>query len=194
MSFKILHLDTSGRTKGSHSRPLSAQLVSRLRAKHEDTTVTYRDLSKGVPFVDQETLLCFNNVPRAASRTRTSMLSDSMVKELIEANALVVGLPIYNFSVPACMKAYFDLIARVGVTFKYTESGVKGLIPNKKVYLVVTSGGTSIGSEADFCVNYVKFFLAFLGITDVEVIEADQLMLPAGEQKIAKAKEQIEAI
>ncbi len=193
MSFKILHLDTSGRIKDSASRPLSAQLVSRLREKHKDTTVTYRDLAKGVPFIDEETLLCFLNAPRVVSRTRTSMVSDSMTKELLDADALVIGLPIYNFSVPGCLKAYFDLIARAGLTFKYTESGAEGLVPNKKVYLVVTSGGTPIGSDADFCVKYVKFFFAFLGITDVEVIKADKLML-APEEQLAKAKEQIAAI
>ena len=112
---------------------------------------------------------------------------------LLEADVLVIGAPIYNFSIPASLKAYFDLVARAGLTFKYTENRPEGLLKNKKAYIVVSSGGTEIGSDIDFAGNYIKHFLGFLGITDVEFVKLDQLMF-GSEPKIESAHKVIEAI
>ena len=89
---------------------------------------------------------------------------------------LVIGLPIYNFSVPAAMKAWIDQIARVGVTFNYSENGPVGLMKKKRAIILLASGGTKVGSDIDFASEYMKHILGFIGITDVTIIAADALM------------------
>ncbi|MCL4159185.1 UNVERIFIED_CONTAM: hypothetical protein GTU68_012362, partial [Idotea baltica] len=127
---------------------------------------------------------------RTEKQKNALKLSDELTNELINADVLVISAPIYNFSVPASLKAYFDLIARAGITFKYGEEGPIGLLKNKKAYIVIAGGGTEIGSEMDFAGNYIKHFLGFIGITDVEFVKLDQLMF-GSESKIAAANKKI---
>ena len=91
----------------------------------------------------------------------------------------MIGLPIYNFSVPAAFKAWIDLVARAGLTFSYSENGPKGLLEGKRAVLAIASGGTAVGSEIDFATDYAKHVLGFIGITDVDVVAADQLAIDA---------------
>ena len=147
-----------------------------------------------MPFIDDTILdALFVQGERTKEQKDTLKLSDELVNEVIDADVLVIGSPIYNFSVPASLKAYFDLIARVGLTFKYGETGPIGLLENKKAYIVMSSGGTEIGSDADFAGNYIKYFLGFIGITEVEFVKLDQLMF-GSEPKIEAATKKIAEI
>ena len=113
-------------------------------------------------------------------------LSDSLVDELLAADTLVIGTPIYNFAVPAALKAWIDLIARARKTFQYTATGPEGLLTGKKAFILIASGGTEVGSDIDFASGYLKHVLAFVGITDVTVIAADQQMMK-GEAALEQA-------
>ena len=110
------------------------------------------------------------------------------------ADILVISSPIYNFSVTANLKAWIDNICRARLTFKYTEHGPKGLLQNKKAYVVLASGGTGVGSDIDFAGRYLKQVLNFLNITDVEIIAADQLLKFEAEPKLAAVEAQINAL
>ena len=135
----------------------------------------------------------FVNGERTDLQVKALALSQQLVNEVLEADVIVISAPIYNFSVPASLKAYFDLIARAGLTFKYSESGPVGLLEGKKAYVVVSSGGVEIDSDVDFAGKYIRHFLGFLGISDVEMIKLDLLMFDA-EAKQETANKQIQAI
>ncbi|WFE91611.1 NAD(P)H-dependent oxidoreductase [Roseibium porphyridii] len=175
----ILHIDASARAEGSVSRELTEALVKSMLEKFKDTKMLRRDVSQGLPFLDEAWVEA--NFTDTASRTSDQRmklaLSDTLVNELKSADTIVIGTPIYNFSIPAALKAWIDLVARARETFKYTDNGPIGLLEGKKAIVVVASGGTKVGSEIDFASNYLKHVLGFLGITDVEVIAADQLMI-----------------
>jgi FMN-dependent NADH-azoreductase len=96
------------------------------------------------------------------------------VAEAMAADVWVIATPIYNFGVPASLKAWIDQIARARLTFRYTEQGPQGLLTGKKVYILTATGGTEVGSAIDFATPWLKFVLGFLGITDIEVIAADR--------------------
>ena len=121
-------------------------------------------------------------------------LADALIDELQKANHIIIGAPVYNFGPPASLKAWADLVARAGTTFRYTENGAEGLLDGKKAYIMAVSGGVPIGSDMDFMSPWLKFFLGFLGITDVEMITADGIMGQDGEEKIKAAHDSIEKI
>lgn len=174
----ILHIDASARKTNSVTRELTSALVSRLTEKDPDATVLTRDVSTGLPFLDEEWVGANFTDPseRNAEQQAKLSLSDTLVDELKSADTIVIGTPIYNFSVPAALKAWIDQIARARETFRYTENGPVGLLEGKKAYVLVASGGTKVGSEIDFAVTYLKHVLGFVGIKDVTIIAADQLM------------------
>ncbi len=189
---KILHIDASARKDDSVTRKLSAQLVSRLAGNHGQ--VTYRDLSEGLPFVDEIKIAAYYAQPgaRTDEQREAIALSDTIVSELKDNEILVLGVPVYNFSMPASFKAWADLAARVGETFRYTETGPVGLLENKKAYVVIASGGTKVDSKIDFLTPWLRHFLGFIGIKDVTVISADALNqnFDAG---LARARQQLAA-
>ena len=190
MTQTILQIDTSARVQGSTSRQLSARIAAKLGGK-----ITRRDLNAGLPQID-ETWIAANFTPadqRTEAQTAALALSDSLIAEIMEADVLVIGVPVYNFGVPAALKAWIDQIARTGVTFKYAETGPKGLLSGKRAILAVASGGTSVGSEIDFATGYMRHILGFIGITDVEIIAADALMADAV-AALAKANAAIDAL
>lgn len=115
-------------------------------------------------------------------------LSDTLVGELKSADTIVIGTPVYNFAVPAALKAWIDLVARARETFQYTEDGPVGLLQGKKAYVIIASGGTKVGSEIDFAGNYLKHVLGFIGITDVTIVAADQLMMEPKNREVALAR------
>lgn len=173
----VLHIDSSARKTNSVSRDLSARIVDRLAPD----TVIRRDLTQALPFVSEDWINA-NFTPadqRSAEQAEVLAVSDSIVAEVKAADTLVIGLPIYNFSVPASLKAWIDMVARAGLTFTYTENGPKGLLEGKRAIIVVASGGTKAGSEIDFATGYVRHIMGFIGITDVEFVIADQLMVDA---------------
>lgn len=193
---KILHLTASIRGAESVTRNLSVKLAAGLAARHGARVVT-RDLSANdLPFLTAERFAA--NLTAAGDRSieqaRLAAIADELIAELEAADVIVFGLPIYNFGVPATVKAWADLVARAGTTFKYTESGPVGLLTGKKAYLAVASGGTPVGSEIDFMTPWFKFFLGFIGIHDVTTIAADGTMGTDGEEKIAEAHSTIERL
>ena len=177
MTKTILHIDSSARIEGSTSRDLSARIVERLGA----TSVIRRDLAQPLPLIDAAWIGA-NFTPvdaRDAEQRDRLALSDELVAEVKAADIIVIGAPIYNFSVPAALKAWIDLVARAGLTFQYTETGPKGLLEGKRAIVAVASGGTKAGSEVDFATGYLRHVLGFIGITNVQMVVADQLMLDA---------------
>ena len=180
---RVLEVSASGRFAGSASRELSRDLVAALEDRHGSVQTVRRDLSTGVPFVD-EAWIEANFTPdesRTDQHRDALAFSDSLVAELKEADILVIGTPIYNFAIPAALKAWIDMIARARLTFRYAENGPEGLLEGKKAYVVIATGGVPVGSAADFATPYIKHALAFIGITDVEVIAADKLNSQAEE-------------
>ncbi len=169
----ILHLDASARRTGSASREASADVVRRLAGVTD--TVTRRDLAPGLPVVDEAWVgATFTPEADRTDDQRTALaLSDSLVAELEAADTIVIGTPIYNFSVPAALKAWIDLVARIGRTFNYTETGPVGRLSGKRAIVVIASGGTQVGSEIDFASGYLRHVLGFLGITDVTILTPD---------------------
>ncbi len=174
---KILHISASGRSDNSISRMLAGELIAELEKRYGDIAVLHRDLAQGVPHVDEQWIAANFTAPEDRSSEQREVLgySDLLVSELQDADSIVIGVPIYNFNIPAALKAWVDMIARVRLTFRYTESGPEGLLQGKKVYLVVASGGVPVGSGMDFATPYLRHVLAFVGITDVEIIAAEQL-------------------
>ena len=184
----ILHIDSSIRSEDSISRSLSHKLVNQLGGE-----VIYRDVTKGLEFISEQS---FNAVQlpseeREESQRELAELADELIHELERADTIVIGAPVYNFGPPASLKAWADLVARAGTTFKYTENGPQGLLENKKAYIVAVSGGTPIGSEIDFMSTWLRFFLGFLGVSDVELIVADGIMSQDGVEKIKAAEEAV---
>ena len=190
MTQNILHIDSSARLNGSTSRQLTAQVTEKLGG-----TVVKRDLTDAIPQIS-ETWVNANFTPaeqRTDEQKETLALSDALVSEIKAADTLVIGVPIYNFGVPAALKAWIDQIARAGLTFKYTENGPQGLLEGKRAILVVASGGTPAESEIDFATGYMRHIMGFIGITDVTVVTADQMMVDA-DAALAKATAQVEAL
>ncbi len=173
----ILKINSSVQTDASVTRKLVEDLIKIL--DRDGATIVDRDLSKGVSLLSQEMITAFYTNPDDLEAGQKELLieSNTYVQEIKDADVIVFGAPIYNFSVPGSVKAYFDLLARVGVTFKYTEQGPQGLLDNKKVYVAMASGGVPFNSEVDYASKLIRQFLAFLGITDVTFVPADQLMM-----------------
>ena len=184
----ILRIDASARKAGSSSRRLTGALIDRLAP----TNIVTRDLSEPLPFVTENWVGANFTVEeeRTEDQKTALALSDSLVAELFAADILVIGTPIYNFAIPAALKAWIDMVARARKTFHYTENGPEGLLTGKKAYVLVASGGTEIGSEIDFATGYLRHVLAFVGITDVTFIAADQQMMK-GEAVVEAALQEI---
>ncbi|QIG55070.1 FMN-dependent NADH-azoreductase [Altererythrobacter sp. BO-6] len=188
---KILHITASIRADESVSRDLSTRLVRSLAARDGAEVITRNLSANDLPFVSAERFGA--NLTPAAERTpeqqQLAAIADELIAELQAADTIVLGVPIYNFGVPATVKAWADLVARAGTTFAYTAEGPKGLLTGKKAYLAIASGGTPVGSDFDFMTPWLKFFLGFLGIEVVAHVAADGIMGEGGEEKIEAAKD-----
>lgn len=172
MSQNILRIDASPRTAASVSRSLTDKIVNQLGGQ-----VTTRDLNAPLPQLTETWVGATFTAPDARTDEQKAelALSDTLVAELQAAETIVIGFPIYNFGVPASLKAWMDQVARAGVTFQYTETGPKGLLTGKRAILVVASGGVEAGSAMDFATGHLTTFMGFLGITNVELVRADGL-------------------
>ena len=191
-TLKVLEVAASGRSKDSVSRMLSADLIEALEARQGDVEVTRRDLSHGVSLVDEAWIGAnFTAVEeRTASQRAALAESDALVAELQAADVIVIGMPVYNFGIPAALKAWVDMITRARLTFRYTENGPEGLVNGKKAYIVLASGGVPVDSPVDFATPYMRQALSFIGMDDVDVIAADQLGSRA-DDSIDEARAQI---
>ncbi|MEM6587458.1 MAG: NAD(P)H-dependent oxidoreductase [Pseudomonadota bacterium] len=192
MTNTILHINSSARHTGSISRDLTADLISR----HPNAQIITRDLAQ-TPLPQVSEAWIGAGFTPATDRTQAQAdalaISDELVDELIAADTLVIGVAMYNFSVPAALKAWIDQVARAGRTFNYTENGPVGLLQNKRAIIVMATGGVPQGSDMDFATPYLTFVLGFLGITDVSVIAADGTVADEAGAR-AKAASQIAAL
>lgn len=191
----ILHVSASVNGEHSNSRQIALKLIERIKAADPSAKVTERDTNEAlVSAITGETVAAYYTPAEDRSDAQKEVIaaSDKMVAELLDADIVVIGAPMYNFSVPSTLKAWVDLIARVGVTFNYTENGPVGLVEGKKAYIVAATGGVPVNSPADFATPYLKQVLAFIGITDVEVVEASGFGVNA-EEAMAKAIANVEA-
>ena len=190
----IYQIDSSARKEGSTSRALAKKLLNRIK-KPEDKVI-YRDLNDEMVFVSGLTESGMNIDEKDQNENHKKMfkLSDQLVKELKESDIIIISAPIYNYGPPATLKAWSDLAARVGETFRFKPNGRReGLLKNKKAYLVITSGGTKLNSSEDFLTPWLKFILNFFGIEKIDIICADQMALDY-DKSIKDAEKQIENI
>ena len=191
---KIYQIDSSARKEGSTSRELAKKLLDKIK-KIEDTII-YRDLDDEMVFVSglTESGMKIDKKDQTEHHKKMFELSDTLVKELKDSDIIIISAPIYNYGPPATLKAWSDLAARIGETFKFKPDGRReGLLKNKRAYLVITSGGTKLNSNEDFLTPWLKFILNFFGIEKVEVVSADQMALDY-EKSIKDAERQIEKI
>ena len=166
---KILHIDSSIQGAGSATRELTREIVARLKATRPDAQITYRDL------VAQE-LSHFSQAAFKRSDELEAARNSAVLEEFLAADVLVIGAPLYNFSIPTQLKAWVDRIVVAGRTFRYTERGPEGLAGGKQVIVAVARGGVyEAGSPAEFGESYLKFVLGFLGIRDVSFVRAEGL-------------------
>lgn len=191
MTQTVLRIDASARRTGSESRKLADRIIERLAAE----TVIARDLLQAPPAID-EAWLAANWTPeadRSDAQRETLALSDQLIAEIKAADTLVISTPIYNFGIPAALKAWVDQIARAGLTFNYTPNGPVGLMEGKRAVIAIASGGTQVGSDIDWASSYLRHIMGFIGIADVEFVAADQLMVDA-DASHAKADAALKAL
>ena len=191
----ILRIDASIKPQGSVSKQLTERITARLLAANPGATVVSRDLSTGLPAIDGAWLGAVFTPAEArnADQAAIAAVSDKLLAEVQEADVLVIGLPVYNFGLPAQLKIWFDHLARKGLTFNYTETGPVGLLTGKRAIVALSSDGTKFGSEIDFASGYVRHMLGFFGITDVEFVAADAMVF-APEETLARAVAAADAI
>lgn len=192
----LLQLNTSLFSTGGQSSQLADQFVAAWRNNNPGATVVVRDLAKQpLPHLDAERFLAFIAKPeeRTAAQQALAAEADALIEEIKGSDVIVLGLPMYNFGIPSTLKAYFDHIARAGVTFQYTANGPQGLLSGKKVYIFAARGGLYAGTPRDSQTTYVRDFLAFIGITDVEFVYAEGLNMGEANKQtaLANAKERL---
>jgi FMN-dependent NADH-azoreductase len=197
LSMNILQINSSARRDASHSTALASRLVARLREVDPEAGVTVRDLAVTPhPVLDEDVLgaLFTPAAQRTPAQAERVALDDALIAELKAADVVVLGVPMYNFGVPAQLKNWIDAISRAQVTFRYTANGPEGLLKGKKVYVALTRGGKYRNTPADTQVPYLRTVFAFLGMTDVHFVYAEGLAMgPDAEQSgLAAAHAQIE--
>ena len=192
----LLQINSSLFSADGQSSQLANAFVELWLADKPDTQVLLRDLAVNpIPHLDAQRVAAFFSQPDARTAEQLDYVaeSDALINELKQANVIVIGLPMYNFGIPSTLKAYFDQIARAGVTFRYTENGPKGLLSGKKVYIFAARGGQYAGTALDTQTTYVRDFLQFLGLDDVEFVYAEGLNMgeQPREQALADAKQRL---
>jgi FMN-dependent NADH-azoreductase len=175
-ALNALLVTASARQQDSVTRQFANELIQALHTQHGDMNIQERDVSQGLPFVDEQWVNANFTAgeQRNAEQQATLAYSDTLVTELQQSDVIIIAAPVYNFSVPASLKAWIDQIARVGLTFNYTANGPVGKLTGKKAYIVMSTGGTELGSEIDFASGYLTHILGFIGIDDVSIISAER--------------------
>lgn len=184
----ILQINSSIRAENAYSSRLANNLVAGLRQQVPTTSLLVRDLAKTPhPLLDEATLIALSTPAeqRSLAQAQRVALDDALIAEIQQADILVLTAPMYNFGIPAQLKAWIDAIARAGVTFRYSENGAEGLLKNKQVYVIQTAGGVHSGSDRDSQSTYLRTVLGFLGMTDVTFIYAEGLAMGAESERAA---------
>lgn len=196
---KILQINASARSAGANSTRLADSITARLKEQNPAALVELRDLASAPhPVLDDAALTAL--FTPAESRTDDQAarvaLDDALIAQVQSVDAIVLGVPMYNFGVPVQLKTWLDAIARAGVTFRYTENGPEGLLKGKKVYVALARGGKYRDTPADSQVPYLKTIFGFLGLTDVKFVYVEGLAMGAegAEQAFAAAEAQIDAL
>jgi FMN-dependent NADH-azoreductase len=188
----LLQINASINTGNGQSSQLANQFVAAFRERNPEAKIVVRDVAAAepVPHLNAERFGAFITTPeqRSAAQHAVVAYSDVLIDELKQADVIVIGLPMYNFGVPSQLKAYFDHIARAGVTFKYSEKGPVGQLTGKKVYVFAARGGLYAGTPLDTQTSYVRDFLRFLGMADVEFIYAEGLAISPESKEAGLAK------
>jgi FMN-dependent NADH-azoreductase len=195
----LLQLNSSIFSSGGESTQLAGQFVAAWHANEPDAQVSVRDLAQDpIPHLDAKRVLAFFTRPENRTSEQQAYIdkSDELIEEIKQAQVVVIGLPMYNFGIPSTLTAYFDQIARSGITFRYTENGPEGLLTGKKVYVFAARGGMYAGTPLDSQTSYVRDFLGFLGMNDVEFVYAEGLNMgeTAKETALAEAKLRLTAL
>jgi FMN-dependent NADH-azoreductase len=192
----LLQINASINNGNGESSRLAKQFVAAFHRRHPNATIVARDVAAAepVPHLTAERFGAFITKPENRSAAQQSVVaySDTLINELKQADVIVLGLPMYNFGVPSQLKAYFDHIARIGETFEYTEKGPVGKLTGKKVYVFAARGGVYEGTPMDTQTSYVRDFLRFLGMSDVEFIYAEGLNMGPQSKQTALAKAEAE--
>jgi FMN-dependent NADH-azoreductase len=190
---QILRIDASANASNSSSKKLGNKLTEKFQQSYPDIRINQRNINHGLPFVDEHWVNA--NVTPADQRTveqkQQLELSDTLIAELQQADRILITTPMYNFGVPAVLKAWIDLVCRAGVTFQYTNEGPVGLLKNKQVDIIITTGGVPLQSPVDFVSDYLKQIFRFIGIEHITIINADQMAIDA-DTSLKKAQQQID--
>ena len=173
----ILRIDASMRRQKSVSRMLADEMVAALGARKPGTSIINRDLAAGIGIVNAAWIEAERTSEENRTPDQRALLaqSDALVAELHAADDIVIATPIYNFSVPAALKARIDLICRDKITFSYENDVPRGLLSNKQATVIITSGGTVSGNEIDYATGYIRHILEFIGVRDVNIIDVTGL-------------------
>lgn len=199
---KLLHIDSSILGGNSVSRQLTAQIVASWRAAHPATEVSYLDLAVDTPSHLSAESLGFRVAPGAAElsdvQKRENAVSEALVSQFLAADVVVIGAPLYNFSIPTQLKAWIDRVAQVGRTFKYTDKGPVGLAGGKTVIVASTRGGmystSDAGNAMEHQESYLKTVLGFMGVTDVRFVRAEGLAMGEAAKAAALASAQADTL
>ncbi|MEG1653202.1 MAG: FMN-dependent NADH-azoreductase [Hafnia sp.] len=170
---KVLVLKSSILANYSQSNVLADYFVEQWRQQHNDDQIQVRDLAADpIPVLDGELVgaLRPSDAPLTPRQQDALDLSNTLIEELKASDVIVIAAPMYNFNIPTQLKNYFDLVARAGVTFRYTEAGPEGLLKGKKVYVLTSRGGIHKDTDTDLVTPYLRVFLGFIGLTDVEFV------------------------
>jgi FMN-dependent NADH-azoreductase len=193
----LLQINASINDDNGQSSQLANQFVAAFRTRIPNARIVLRNVAAAdpVPHLNAERFGAFitKAEERNAEQHAVVAYSDKLIDELKQADVIVLGLPMYNFGVPSQLKAYFDHVARAGVTFKYTDKGPVGQLTGKKVYVFAARGGLYAGTPMDTQTSYVRDFLRFLGMADVEFVYAEGLAISpqSKEEGLAKAVAEI---
>lgn len=199
---QLLHIDSSILGSHSVSRQLTAQIVAAWRAAHPATEVSYLDLAVETPSHFSADAMGFRLPPGSGEpselQTRENAVSEALVLQFLAADVLVIGAPLYNFTIPTQLKAWIDRIAQVGRTFKYTDKGAVGLAGGKTVIVASTRGGMYATSEAGQAMehqeSYLKTVFGFLGVTDVRFVRAEGLGMGDAAKAAALASARLDVV
>lgn len=201
---KLLHIDSSILGEQSASRRLTADIVATWRSAHPDTRVEHLDLARDAPRHLGAEALGFRAAPGTAAlsevQRRENEVSERLVSQFLAADVVVLGAPLYNFSIPSQLKAWLDRVLQPGRTFRYTENGPQGLAGSKTVIVVSTRGGIYSSTDAGHAIehqeSYLRTVFAFIGVTDVHIVRAEGLALgeAARTQALAAAATAIGAL
>lgn len=193
----LLVLNSSVMDENSVSKVLVNETVAELLAKNPGARVTEHDLgAQPIPHLDSSNVAGVRGVPKSEAEVAARTLSDQLIAELRHADTLVIGAPMYNFSIPTGLRSWFDYVLRAGETFQYTEAGPQGLLEDKRVILIESRGGLYSEGPAqslDFQEPYLRTLFGFIGINDVVFVRAEKIGYgpEARETAINGAKEMI---